>query len=562
MRSRSPATLLAISLLVAVFGIFVLYPLGATVAESLHAGGELSLDHYRFLFDMSNRVNLEAVGNSVYVSVVSVVFSGVIGLFLAFVFTQCRFPLRPLLARLAVLPVALPPLVGVIAFLFVFGETGIIPRGLQLLFGTAGPVLPAGGIAGVILVHVYSFHVYFYLFVSAALGTLEGSQLEAATGLGSGPWRTFVRVVLPELRPGLLAASALTFMSSMASFTAPLLFAGGKHFITLQIYASKLNGDMDLAAAQSVLLTAVSLAFYLFLTLGPARPSGYARKGPASAGLITPGKLPGRVMVVAAFTLLAVELLPVIAILALSLAREGSWTTQWVPSAYTLGNYTAFFADASLLVPVVNSLEMALLALAASLAFGVTAAFLVSRTRNRVFSTWANLALTLPYAVPGTVVAVAFILAFNRPVLPGLPALLVGTFWILPLAYFVREYPVVIRSVAASLEGMDGSLLEAASGLGAGPLRRFRSVALPALLPGILSGGVLVLIGSLGEFVSSILLYTYDSRPVSVEILAQLRLFNIGAAAAYSVVLMLIILLLLRLSGGLLASDRRMSYIL
>ena len=189
-------------------------------------------------------------------------------------------------------------------------------------------------------------------------------------------------------------------------------------------------------------------------------------------------------------------------------------------------------------------------------------AFLVSGRRNRLFSTWANVALTLPYAVPGTVVAVALILAFNRPLLSGVPAMLVGTFWILPLAYFVREYPVVIRSVAASLEGMDSSLLEAASGLGAGPFRRFRSVALPALLPGILSGGVLVLIGSLGEFVSSILLYTYNSRPVSVEILAQLRLFNIGAAAAYSVILMVIILVLLRLSGGLLASDRRMSYIL
>jgi iron(III) transport system permease protein len=267
-------------------------------------------------------------------------------------------------------------------------------------------------------------------------------------------------------------------------------------------------------------------------------------------------------MIVAAFTLLGVELLPVIAIVVLSLAREGSWTTQWVPSAYTAGNYAAFFTDATLWKPVVNSLEMALLALVASLAFGIAAAFLVSKIRSRLAGTWANLALTLPYAVPGTVVAVAFILAFNRPVLPGLPTLLVGTFWILPLAYFVREYPVVIRAVSASLEGMDGSLLEAASGLGAGPFRRFRSVALPELLPGILSGGVLVLIGSLGEFVSSILLYTYDSRPVSVEILAQLRLFNIGAAAAYSVILMLIILGLLRLSGGLLASDRRMSYIL
>lgn len=319
---------------------------------------------------------------------------------------------------------------------------------------------------------------------------------------------------------------------------------------------------MNMAAAQSVLLTFVSLVFYLFLTLGPARRSGYQRKGPGVPGLITPGRLTRRVMIIAAFALLGIELLPVVAIIVLSLAQEGSWTTQWLPSEYTVGNYASFWTDPTLFRPVVNSLEMAFLALAASMAFGVTAALLLSRTRSRVLGTWANIALTLPYAVPGTVVAVALILAFNRPLLFGIRALLVGTFWILPLAYFVREYPVVIRSVSASLEGMDGSLLEAASGLGAGPLRRFRRVALPLLLPGILSGGVLVLIGSLGEFVSSILLYTYNSRPVSVEILAQLRLFNIGAASAYSVLLMFIILLLLRLSGGLLASDRRMSYIL
>ena len=562
MKARRPAALLAISLLAAVFGLFVLYPLGATVAESLSEEGKFSLAHYRFLFDLSNRVNLEAVGNSVYVSVISVLLSGVLGLFLAFVFTQYRFPLRGVLARLAVLPVALPPLVGVIAFLFVFGPTGIIPRGLQLLVRSSAPVLPAGGMGGVILVHVYSFHVYFYLFVSAALGRLDASQIEAATGLGGTAWRTFVRIVLPELKPGLLAASALTFMSSMASFTAPLLFAGGEHFITLQIYASKLNGDLDLAAAQSVLLTGVSLGFYLLLSLGPARNAAYARKGSAAPGILMPGKAVRRIMIALAFTILGIELLPVSAIVALSLAREGSWTTEWLPSAYTLLNYTSFFSDPSLLEPVVNSLEMAFLALAASLAFGVTAAFLVSRRRGRLFGLWANVTLTLPYAVPGTVIAIALILAFNRPVLAGVPALLVGTFWILPLAYFVREYPVVIRSVGASLEGMDGSLLEAASGLGAGPFRSFRTVAFPILLPGIISGGVLVLIGSLGEFVSSILLYTYASRPISVEILAQLRLFNIGSAAAYSVILMLIILVLLRLTGPLLASEGRMSYIL
>jgi iron(III) transport system permease protein len=559
--SRLTAVLTA-SLLGAVFLICVLYPLGVMGARSLGEEGRFSLDRYRVLFDLSNRGNLEAVTNSVGVSLISVAGSGVLGVFLAFVFTQLRFPFRSPLARLAVLPVALPPLVGVIAFLFVFGDTGIVPRGLQILFGTPGPVLPAGGIAGVILVHVYSFHVYFYLFVSAALGALDASQIEASAGLGGGKWRTFARVVLPELRPGILAASALTFMSSMSSFTAPLLFAGGKHFITLDIYASKLNGDIDMAAAQSVLLTGVSLAFYLFLTLGPAGAQGYARKGPAAAGLLTPGSGARRAMVALAVVVLAVELLPVLVIVALSLAREGSWTTQWLPSSYTAENYVALFTDASLFRPVVNSLEMALLALAGSVLFGVTAAFLVSRRKNRLISTWTNVALTMPYAVPGTVVAIALILAFNRPLLAGIPFILVGSFWILPLAYFVREYPVVIRGVGASLEGLDGSLLEAASGLGAGSWLRFRSVALPLLLPAILSAGVLVLIGALGEFVSSILLYTYDSRPVSVEILAQLRLFNIGAASAYSVLLMLLILALLRLSGGLLASDRRMSYIL
>lgn len=230
MKNRPLRAILTVSLLGAVFLVCVLYPLGVMAVRSLAEDGRVSLDRYRLLLDMSNRGNLEAILNSVSVSAVSVVASGVLGLFLAFVFTQVRFRFRAPLARLAVLPVALPPLVGVIAFLFVFGDTGILPRGLQILLGTSTPVLPAGGIAGVILVHVYSFHVYFYLFLSAALGSLDASQIEASTGLGGGKWRTFVRVVLPELRPGLLAASALTFMSSMSSFTAPLLFAGGNTF--------------------------------------------------------------------------------------------------------------------------------------------------------------------------------------------------------------------------------------------------------------------------------------------------------------------------------------------
>jgi iron(III) transport system permease protein len=271
-----------------------------------------------------------------------------------------------------------------------------------------------------------------------------------------------------------------------------------------------------------------------------------------------------RILLAIAIFVLSLEILPVAVILLLSFAREGSWTTQLVPSAYVADNYIALLRDPKMFEPVMNSLLLAGLTLAAALAFGIPAAFFATKGRRGKGRRVIQMVLTLPYAVPGTAIAVALILAFNSPLWTTGGSVLVGTFWILPLAYVVREYPLVLRSTAASLELLDDSLLEAADGLGASAWRKFRTVTFPAVLPGVVAGGVLVVIAALGEFVSSVLLYTYASRPVSVEILAQLRLFNIGAAAAYAVLLMVIILALLRVAERIsspLASDRGFSYL-
>jgi iron(III) transport system permease protein len=115
--------------------------------------------------------------------------------------------------------------------------------------------------------------------------------------------------------------------------------------------------------------------------------------------------------------------------------------------------------------------------------------------------------------------------------------ILVGTFWILPLAYFIRNIPLVAQSAVASFRQFDPVLEEAAQGLGASWLTTLRRVAVPLVLPGLAAGGLLAFVGALGEFVSSILLYTYRSRPISVEILSQLRSFDFGVAAALGVVL-------------------------
>jgi len=192
---------------------------------------------------------------------------------------------------------------------------------------------------------------------------------------------------------------------------------------------------------------------------------------------------------------------------------------------------------------------MIFMTVVAAVFVGVSASFMIVKGGLKKARAFVDLLLNLSFAIPGTVVAIGLIYTFNKPTVLSGFTILVGTFWILPLAYFIRTYPLLIQSTSAVLEQLDDSLMEAGETFGAGLLTRFRRIALPIILPGIVSGCLLVTIAALGEFVSSILLYTYSSRPVSIEILSQLRGYNFGAAAAYCVLLLIVIFLLTLLSN-------------
>jgi iron(III) transport system permease protein len=148
--------------------------------------------------------------------------------------------------------------------------------------------------------------------------------------------------------------------------------------------------------------------------------------------------------------------------------------------------------------------------------------------------------LALPWAVPGTVFAIALATAFSvhQPALGRF--ILVGTLWILPLAYLVRNLPITSRAVLAGLRALDPALDEAAATLGAGRWRTLRRVTLPLLRPALVAGASLAFVTAFGDFVTSIMLYTYDTRPISLEILSSLRQSDVGVAAAYGVVLMVV----------------------
>jgi iron(III) transport system permease protein len=545
MRDRSVYWLLAP--VVAILLWVVLYPHLFVVGDSIWIDGALSLDGYREFF--TTRAELEALWGSVWISLGSVILSAFIGVPLAFLFTRFDFPGRTVFGALAALPVLLPPLVGVIAFLFLYGESGILTRSIQALFGLERPPWRLTGGWAILLVHAYSMYVYFYLFAAAGLARLDGGAAEAAASLGASRWRILRTVTLPMLSPALMAASILVFMTSMASFSAPYIFGGGFRVLTTQIFNSKMSGELTMAMVETVVLATASLTFLWILRrfdrgrefAAVGKGVGAARRDISSAWarLLVPILGVGAVLVL---------LLPHLTLVLVSFVPEGAWTTQILPTRYTLDNYRALFSSPQLWTPVLNSLQMATLATAANVVFCFVVAYLLVRGRFRGKGGLLTLTM-LPWALPGTVIAVALATTFsaNEPWFGRI--LLVGSFWILPLAYFIRNIPLVAQAAVASFRQYDPELEEAAHSLGAGWFTTMRRVAAPLVLPGLMAGGLLAWVAALGEFVSSILLYTHRTRPISIEILSQLRAFDFGAAAALGVVLAALMTVVFALGG-------------
>jgi iron(III) transport system permease protein len=517
-------------LVFAVLLVAVLYPNIFTFVDSFFPNGGFSLAAYeRFFATPSGR---EALFNSVFISTATVVLSAAIGIPLAFILHRYDFRGRRILRALASAPVLLPPLVGVISFLFLYGESGIISRSLQIALGLDRPWPRLTGVPAILFVHAYSMYVYFFMFTSAGLEGVDAAMEEAAETLGASGLEKLRRVVLPLLIPSFVGAALVTFMSSMASFSAPLIFGGGVRVLAVEIFNSKLNGNIPMALVETVILAATSLSVLFLLRWYEGRRrysltgKGVSiRRTPIRSGMAKAAAAVGGTIAVVFLVL------PHLMVFVMSFVQDGTWTTQLVPPAYTAENYLRLFRDPSFFEPIRNSLWMSALATAANLLWGLMATFWLRR-RTGLVRRVADILIVLPWALPGTVVAIAMVQSFST---------FAGTVMLLPFLYFVRNIPIVVRAIDASFQQVDPSIEEAALSLGATAPYMIRRVVLPLILPGAIAGSLLAFITALGEFVSSIMVYVYSNRPIAIEILSQLRQFNFGTASAYGVLLILLI---------------------
>lgn len=541
--SKAFPYLLSIPLVLVLWG-FIVSPMLQTAGISADGNGAAA-NYGEFL--NPDGVAMRAMLTSIGIALASVLCCGAVGTAMAFLLTKFNFPGRRLIEAIILIPAALPPLIGAVAFQMLYSNIGIVPRWLQSMFGADAPVLAATGIVGVLVVHTFTMYPFFYLAVSAALAGMDTSTEEAAANLGAGRLRVFRTVTMPMLTPALVSGSLIVFMVSMASYTAPLLF-NVDSMMTMQIVLNRTNGNLPMSATYSSMLAIISLLFLLGMRWYEGRRSyRSASKGVANHRREVRSPL-GRWMALAGSVVATVVLLAPVATIALvAFSERGSWTSQIIPSAYTFDNFVELFTDDRTFQPIANSLMMSAVATVGSIIIGVLAAYLTRRYRF-LGRGLLDLAVMLPWALPGTVVAVNLISAFSQANAFSLGNVLVGTFWILPLAYFVRFMPLVFRSTNASLAQMDPALEEAARSLGSGWLRTFRTVTLPVIYRGILAGALLAFVNSVGEFVASVLIYTKATQPMSVAINNQLYAFNMGTAAAYGMLQVLLIFVIMLVS--------------
>ena len=525
------------ALLLGILGLFVVLPVGMVLKVALtDADGSLTASHLLRFFE--NPLYIESLMNSLAAGLWTVVLSTVLALPLAFVVARYEFPGRMLVITLATLPLVIPPFVGAIALLQIFGRAGVVTLLLQDLFGIRSNVME--GLRGLILVQTLHFFPFIFLTVTTALANVDRSLEEMGQMMGAHGLRLLRRVVFPLVLPAYAAGALLTFTKAVDDIGTPFIL-NIKNMLGPQAYlriTTVGRDDVD-GYVICVIMVAISIACvvgsnwmvsrreYATVQTGAPRPQGQALRGWRLGGALAVCGL-----------IVGAGLIPHLGVVMLSFSKI--WSLTYLPSVYTLSNYAEIFVRAPRFV--INTLAYSLAAALLSVVLAAAIAYLLQRGRVPGKGLLDAIAM-MPIALPGVVIGVGFLRVFYNITLPGIDAPLTSTWAIFALAYMVRRLPYALRASHAALHQVHPSLEDAAAVGGAPRVRAFRRVVLPLILGGVVAGGVLVFITAAVEFSATIILVSrIEQSPLSygIYVYSQSSLGR-GAAAALGVVAIVLV---------------------
>ena len=473
---------------------------------------------------------LRAATHTLETSIWGAVVASLIGLPFAFAVGLTDLPARRILSFCLILPLMIAPQVTAIAWLHLFGPSSTLMEllGFPPKIGSGNPMLGRDGI--ILLLGVQQAPIVF-ITVRAGLSRLPGDLIEAARAAGASQKRVIVSIVLPLLRPHLLAAVLLAFMSGIGNFGIPALLGLPVNYLTLTtlIYQRLTSTGPDVLpelAALSIAIGLAALCGIVIQSLAMSSRQTYQLTSSKSARFEL-GSMRIPLAVFAWTIVVGMLILPTAALVATSLIP--AFGVPLSVRTITLDNYIeVLFRQASTERAFFNSGLLSAAAAILLAGFAIPVGWILSRCRSQIRTVLQTM-IVLPYAMPGIVLSIACILLFLRP-LPFAGSLY-GTPWIILIAYLMRFLTLATNPVTTQIAQIPSALSEAAAAAGAGPLWRLMTIIAPIVAPAALAGCLLVFMMALNELTVSALLWSHGTETLGV-ILFSLEEAGLGTQAA------------------------------
>lgn len=542
----------AIGGVIAVVTVFVFYPILIMMlaAFATDDGGYSFLGFFPKLFD--DRIwslgcltggRCGVAWNSLFLAVAVGVLSTLLGLAFALVLTRSGFRYKRALRALSVLPIITPPFVIGLAIILLFGLSGTVTTTVAGVFGVE-PTRWIYGLPGIMIAQVLAFTPVCFLVLIGVVEGISPSMEEAAQTLRANRWQTFRTVSWPLMRPGLANAFLIGFIESMADFGNPLVLGGNFDVLSTEIFFAIVGAqyDQSRAAVLAVVLLAFTLgAFYLQrFWLGRRRYTTVTGKGDSGMHAVMPRGLSIPIFIV-------VALWSLFTVVVYGMIAYGSVVQLWgVDNTLTFKHYvTAFRVElgenglrwsGSAWASFWTTIMIATIAAPLTAAVGLITAYLLTR-QDFAGKQAFEFGTMLSFAIPGTVIGVAYILAFNVP-----PIEITGTGLILVISFVFRNMPVGVRAGMASMSQLDRSLDESSLTLGANSWQTFRAVILPLLRPAILAALVYSFVQAMTAISAVIFLVSARYDMSTSYIVGRVENNDYGLAIAYSTALIFVML--------------------
>jgi iron(III) transport system permease protein len=508
-------------LLVAVF-----YPLGQMLLEGFQSRtGQFDLASYERI--LTRPIFQTIIANTLLLGALVAILSTAIGFYYAYVLVRVPLGrLGPLLRVLALLPIISPPFAVAMSTILLFGRSGAISKGV---FGIENNIY---GLQGLTIVQVVTFFPVSFLLFEGLLRSLDASLEEAALNMGASRWHIFRTVTLPLMVPGFAGAGLLIFIESLADLGNPIIIGGDFNVLASQAWVAIIGqSNFPLGAALSTVLLVPSLVAFVLQRYWVSRRSYVAVTGKPSGGRIQYGSRLARIALAAPCLLLA----SFVALIYVTLFL-GAVTRVWGTDFTLTGEHLASGISRGW-VAIRDTTLLAAIATPITGLLGMLVAILVVR-RHLPAQGFLDFGSMIGGAVPGTVLGIGYVLAFNQP-----PLLLTGTAAILVLVFIARGIPTGVRSGVAALQQIDPAIEEASVNLGASSAYTFRRITLPLISSALLAGMIFSFTRNMTQISAIIFLVSPRWKLLTKEILDLVELGYLGDAIALITVLVAIVLL-------------------